>query len=1010
MKHSLYCIFTALLVGIICTPSSAETYSGTCGENLNWTLDTQTGVLDITGTGDLGNYSLDGPPWWEYHNDITTIKLPGTLTHIGGSVFHSCKISTIDIPESVTTIAEEAFAYTPLTTLHIPKAITKIYCGAFRGCTSLTAITCDATTPPVLGEYCQNMNVHAFDKVDFSIPIYVPAGSVAAYKAAEQWKDFTNILPIDGEVQTNVYSVCGDLWEAERLWNVEDTSTDMHLVDGLYTYVSDDLTLDAKTYSYKVVVNHSWEEAYPSGSEAKIEISKHGVYQITFTFDPTTKEINEEIKEVGSSTSSRAIYLNTGGFWWGNNDNYYIYTWKDANNPVNVKMEYVADYLYRAYIDKDCTNAYFYYLSADDTFTTIDDVWAGNKALTTIPIDKDIYTITSSWMGVWSAVEFGEWSNYDAAISSVSFAYGQTGEVEYAVKRDSTLEITGSGAMEHYATHQISEDPTFQDPRWYWSPWYCWEYVIKSISLPEGLTTIGAYAFEYTPDVTSVTIPSTVRIIGSGAFNAQNFRSIICKAVTPPTIAARTANEEYKHFFQNIDFSIPLFVPDASVSAYQKAEYWKDFTNITPLSTIPDDEDDNDNYDADAERSKAVMPEAIDLGLPSGMRWSNMNLGATLPDDYGKLYQWGCVTPVTREGWDIYCHGTENQLTKYCTNSNYGLVDNLTTLEPEDDAAVQGWGSGWRMPTKEEAQELWDNCTKTKEERNGVAGYVFTGPNGNSIFLPMVGWLDENGEPQERNTGGRYWTSSLWDSYNNGAYGIGIAEGDILSSGVLPGMTNRYYCRAIRGVLPARTCQVNMEFNVSLDEGNTFTYSGITVTPKAGQHDYSVTLLSAAGCDSTVTWHVTVKPSATIEQYTINVQANDARFGTVSGGGTYTKGTVITLTATPAAGSLFVKWSDGNTLNPRALYVSTTATYTAFFKPVKSSNAGETGGKSYDEKSGVVDPWSDSSSPVSPVIGKEANKVEETEITTPAQKVFINGQLLIIRDGRTYNAQGARVK
>ena len=45
-------------------------------------------------------------------------------------------------------------------------------------------------------------------------------------------------------------------------------------------------------------------------------------------------------------------------------------------------------------------------------------------------------------------------------------------------------------------------------------------------------------------------------------------------------------------------------------------------------------------------------------------------------------------------------------MTKYCTHSSGGTVDNKTVLDPEDDAATANWGSGWRMPTAKEQDEL----------------------------------------------------------------------------------------------------------------------------------------------------------------------------------------------------------------------------------------------------------------------------------------------------------------
>ncbi len=92
------------------------------------------------------------------------------------------------IPESVTSIGDYAFyGCSSLTAITIPDGVTSIGNDAFYDCKNLTAITCEATTPPTIGNY------YTFLQVDKSIPIYVPAGSVKAYKAAEGWSEFSNI-------------------------------------------------------------------------------------------------------------------------------------------------------------------------------------------------------------------------------------------------------------------------------------------------------------------------------------------------------------------------------------------------------------------------------------------------------------------------------------------------------------------------------------------------------------------------------------------------------------------------------------------------------------------------------------------------------------------------------------------------------------------------------------------------------------------------------------------------
>ncbi|MBO4529960.1 MAG: hypothetical protein J5767_04910 [Paludibacteraceae bacterium] len=115
-----------------------------------------------------------------------------------------------------------------------------------------------------------------------------------------------------------------------------------------------------------------------------------------------------------------------------------------------------------------------------------------------------------------------------------------------------------------------------------------------------------------------------------------------------------------------------------------------------------------------------INHEYVDLGLPSGTLWATCNVGAITPTDAGNCFSWG----ETEYGTDYYWDGR----TKYGNNN-----DGLMTLLPEDDAATVNWGADWRMPTKEEAQELVDNCKC--EYDDGVGRVKLVGPNGNSIVF-----------------------------------------------------------------------------------------------------------------------------------------------------------------------------------------------------------------------------------------------------------------------------------
>ncbi len=153
----------------------------------------------------------------------------------------------------------------------------------------------------------------------------------------------------------------------------------------------------------------------------------------------------------------------------------------------------------------------------------------------------------------------------------------------------------------------------------------------------------------------------------------------------------------------------------------------------------------------------------VDLGLPSGILWATCNVGADSPEHYGSYFAWGETTTKSIYDWSTYkwCNDSYYTMTKYCTSSSYGTVDNKTNLDFSDDAANANWGGSWQMPTKEEMEELINNCIWSWTTQRGVNGYKVTSKtNGNSIFLPAAGF-SSTGSIHNKGTYGGYYSNQL---------------------------------------------------------------------------------------------------------------------------------------------------------------------------------------------------------------------------------------------------------
>lgn len=150
-----------------------------------------------------------------------------------------------------------------------------------------------------------------------------------------------------------------------------------------------------------------------------------------------------------------------------------------------------------------------------------------------------------------------------------------------------------------------------------------------------------------------------------------------------------------------------------------------------------------------------VPNNCVDLGLASGVLWAKYNIGTTEPTQLGNYYAWGETSPKKKYYSDNYKYfiwkGDD-----FKRISKYNEEDGKTVLDLEDDAARANLGVGYRIPTKADWEELLEDCkweavtsTLPKEldpsQRKGIARWKVTGPNGNSIVLPMTGGSKADG-------------------------------------------------------------------------------------------------------------------------------------------------------------------------------------------------------------------------------------------------------------------------
>jgi hypothetical protein len=127
----------------------------------------------------------------------------------------------------------------------------------------------------------------------------------------------------------------------------------------------------------------------------------------------------------------------------------------------------------------------------------------------------------------------------------------------------------------------------------------------------------------------------------------------------------------------------------------------------------------------DAVAKFKIIAPAVDLGL--SVKWASWNVGAAKPEEYGGYFGWADPTGLKTSRSD---------------NDYPNANPPRNICGTEYDAAHVHWGGSWRLPTREQAEELVNECAWKAESLNGVAGFRVTGKNGNSIFLAAGGGRD----------------------------------------------------------------------------------------------------------------------------------------------------------------------------------------------------------------------------------------------------------------------------
>ena len=185
--------------------------------------------------------------------------------------------------------------------------------------------------------------------------------------------------------------------------------------------------------------------------------------------------------------------------------------------------------------------------------------------------------------------------------------------------------------------------------------------------------------------------------------------------------------------------------------------------------------------------------EWVDLGL--SVKWATCNIGANNSEEAGDYFAWGEIYAKEEYSAKNYKHVIYSTGDFFAFKQRKMLRIECVNHDSSRDAAFANWGEPWGMPTKAELEELCNLCVWKWKTRHGVNGYEVKGLNGNSIFLPAVGFV----QGKQSSCRGEY--GYLWSSYGNmecmeEAFGVGFMSNGYYSIGKY----NRYYGLPIRPV------------------------------------------------------------------------------------------------------------------------------------------------------------------------------------------------------------------
>ncbi len=533
--------------------ASAESYSGTHGDNLTWTFDIETGELVISGTGAMSDYYYIDAPWDSYRSSIKTITISDGVTSIGSGAFYGCTgLTSITISDSVTSIGFDTFSGCKgLTSIIIPDSVTSIGDLAFYGCTSLASVTIPDSVTSISEEAFSNCT----GLTNVTIGKRVTSIGVLAFV---ECINLTNVTIPDSvtSIGYGAFAGCTGL-------------TSITIPDSVTSIGNEAFSGCRNLFAY--LVKDSYAETYAKNNDIEYYYMYNGV------------EADEKIISV-VVTSKLSFEINKETYTMTVNCTGNMLSFANDDAPWVQYKPYIKHII----INDGCTsisqNAFkgikeLKSIIIPDSVTSIGyDAFSGCTGLTIVTIPDSVTSI--GYDAFYNCTGIKEITMPASAMIYNTF-YNCTNIEKVTLTK-------GTGTMQNYDVFYV------------FTPWYISRNKCTEIIIEDGITNIGSCVFCGCTRLTSITIPDSVTSIGDSAFSGCTRLT----SITIPDSVTSIGDSAFSGCTRLTSIIIPDSVTSIGIYAFRDCTRlesvtignsvtsidWRAFYNCTGLTsiTIPD--------------------------------------------------------------------------------------------------------------------------------------------------------------------------------------------------------------------------------------------------------------------------------------------------------------------------------------------------------------------------------------------------------------------------------------